>query len=337
MTRSSKRSSKRSGSRTSGTAQTSLLDADASTGAYVRKDSVFRNWVKADGSTEYTPEAGRYHLIISYACPWACRCYAVLKLKGLENVIDVTIVKPVFEKTSDKDSHTGWVFHEEDHDKVGAKTVRELYEGVSKGVRFTVPIFLDKQRNEIVNNESSEIIRMLGNEFNDFATSNADLDLYPENYREAIEDVHEWVYPQINNGVYRAGFAQSQQAYDQAVSDVCEGLDHAEDVLSRQRYIATEKEITEADIRLFVTLVRFDEVYHGHFKCNYKRISDYPNLENYVREIYQFDGISDTVNMEEIKLHYHKSHESINPFGIVPIGPGVDYSQEHDRDIKFPL
>jgi len=253
----------------------------------------------------------------------------------LDDVISVTVVEPVMVKTSDKDNHHGWAFSDEDQPK-GAKTVRAFYEMHSDHVsKFTVPILYDNKLGKIVSNESSEIIRMLGQEFNELATKNKDLDLYPEASREEIDSVNEWVYPQINNGVYRSGFAQTQEAYEEAVADVFAGLDRAEDILSKQRYIASSDQITEADIRLFVTLVRFDEVYHGHFKCNKKRIADYPNLVNYTREIYQLDGISETVDMHHIKEHYHRSHPTINPFGIVPVGPGVDFSLPHDRAEKF--
>mmetsp|Transcript_2979 Transcript_2979/g.5029 ORF Transcript_2979/g.5029 Transcript_2979/m.5029 type:complete len:344 (+) Transcript_2979:166-1197(+) len=309
----------------------SAMEEVSKNGAFVRTDATFRNWIKADGSTEFAPEKGRYHLVVCLACPWASRCLAVRKIKGLDDVIGVTATKPIFDRTSDKDKHTGWIF-EEDDQFLGARTVRELYEGQEgQSSKFTVPILYDLKTDKFVSNESSEIIRMLNSEFNEFATKNKDLDLYPESNRDKIDEVNEWVYPMINNGVYRSGFAQSQEAYDEAVDEVFEGLDTAEEILSNQTFIASDDKISEADIRLFVTLVRFDEVYHGHFKCNKKRIEDYPNLSNYTRHIYQMDGIADTVDMFHIKEHYHRSHPSINPFGIVPKGPGVDFMKPHNR------
>lgn len=303
-------------------------------GAFIRKDSAFRSWVRASpkAKDEYPAEAGRYHLYVAYACPWASRCLFVRKIKGLEDVISLSIVGSVFQKTSDdpNDKHKGWVFLTSEEEAgcipdtiMHSRTVRELYEKCNDKLgKYTVPVLFDKKTKMIVNNESSEIIRMFNSEFNAFA-KHPEIDLYPEDKRELIDKTNEWVYHNINNGVYKAGFAQKQKPYDQAVEAVFAHLDKAERILSTQRYLCSNDAITEADIRLFVTIVRFDEVYHGHFKCNKKRISDYQNLTNYMREIYQMEGVAETVNMDHIKSHYHRSHPSINPFGIVPIGPNV--------------
>ena len=315
------------------------MDEVGKDGAFQRTDSAFRSWIKADGSSEFSPEAGRYHLVIANACPWACRANAVRMLKGLDGAIDLTVVDPVFTRTrpeNDGDQHCGWFFRENDK-FMEATSVRDLYDKVSSNTdKFTVPILFDKKTNKIVNNESSEIIRMLNSEFNSIA-NNPDLDLYPEAFREEIDEINNWVYPMINNGVYKCGFATTQAAYDVAVKELFDGLDQVEDILSSQRYITSRNAITEADVRLFKTLVRFDEVYVQHFKCNKKRIADYPNMENYVREIYQIPEIGKTVNMKEIKEHYFCSHPTINKYSIIAVGPGVDYSQAHDREVKFPL
>ena len=268
----------------------------------------------------------------------------MIKLKGLDDSIGVTVTDPLFHKTrpdDEEDTHCGWVFDDSD-DKFleGAKTVRKFYENHSDtAYKFTVPILYDKVRKEIVNNESSEILRMIGQEMNSFATRNQDWDPYPDTLKESIDSVNVWIYPKINNGVYRSGFASTQEAYDAAVNDVFEALDKVEEILSKQRYIASPTDITEADIRLFVTLVRFDEVYHGHFKCNRKYVREYEHITNYVRELYQITGMDQTVNMYHIKQHYHRSHESINKFGIVPVGSNTekDFKKSHNRHELFPL
>lgn len=268
----------------------------------------------------------------------------MIQLKGLDDTIGVTVTDPLFHKTrpeDEEDTHCGWVFEDSD-DKFldGAKTVRKFYENHSDTAnKFTVPILYDKVRKEIVNNESSEILRMIGQEMNSFATKNQDWDPYPENLKESIDSVNEWIYPKINNGVYRTGFASTQEAYNAAVNDVFQALDKVEDILSKQRYVASSTAITEADIRLFVTLVRFDEVYHGHFKCNRKYIREYEHLTNYVRETYQITGMPQTVNMYHIKQHYHRSHPSINKFGIVPMGSNTEenFKKSHNRNDLFPL
>lgn len=234
----------------------------------------------------------------------------------------------------------GWIFPESNTEVLGAepdplngaKSVRELYEIASTNYsgKFTVPILWDKKLKTIVNNESSEIIRMFNTEFNDIA-ENPILDLYPSELQAQIDETNEWIYPNINNGVYRCGFAKKQEPYIDAARELYDALDKCEDILSKQRYICGNK-LTEADIRLFVTLIRFDEVYAVHFKCNKKLIREYPNIFNYTKDIFQIPGISSTVNMEHIKLHYYGSHPSINPFGIVPMGPNIDYFAPHDRE-----
>eukprot|EP00270_Netrium_digitus_P002974 TRINITY_DN13373_c0_g1_i1.p1 TRINITY_DN13373_c0_g1~~TRINITY_DN13373_c0_g1_i1.p1 ORF type:complete len:324 (+),score=74.52 TRINITY_DN13373_c0_g1_i1:182-1153(+) len=320
----------------------------APSGAFKRAETYFRNFITKDGSSGFPAVADRYWLYVSLACPWACRTLAVRKLKGLEHVIGVTVVASVFRPTRPGlDNHTGWYFVENEGEEPftspdpinGAKFVRDLYEiadpvAASMG-RFSVPVLWDKEKKTIVNNESSEIIRMLNFEYNHLA-KNPSLDLYPEKLRPSIDEVNDWVYNNINNGVYKCGFSSTQAAYDQAVASLFESLDRAEEILSRQRYIAGSV-LTEADIRLFVTLIRFDEVYTVHFKCNKKLIREYPNLFNYTKEIYQVPGISDTVDFFHINNHYYRSH-SINVFGIVPVGSlsWVKFDGPNDRNLKFP-
>ncbi len=302
-------------------------------GEFIRSESGFRNWVTKDGSAGPTGEAGfaaepgRYHLYISHACPWAHRTMIFRKLKGLEDAISVSVVHPLMPEES-------WVFGEypgatEDH----INHAHYLYENYLKvdpdfdGL-VTVPVLWDKKQQTIVNNESSEIIRMLNSAFDTFA--NAELDFYPEALRAEIDEINEPIYNNINNGVYRAGFARTQKAYDRAYDRLFNTMDDLEDRLSKQRYLVGDQ-ITEADWRLFTTLVRFDAVYYNHFKTNKKRLMDYPNLWGYTRELYQFPGIAETVNMDHIKYHYFASHRSINPTGIVPKGPEIDFMLPHGR------
>lgn len=318
----------------------SSLDEISDSGAFTRSDSTFRQFVSKDPNSQFPAESGRYHLYISYACPWACRCLAYLKIKGLDKAISFSSVKPIWGRTKESDEYMGWIFPESNTEVLGAepdplngaKSVRELYEIASTNYsgKFTVPILWDKKLKTIVNNESSEIIRMFNTEFNDIA-ENPILDLYPSELQAQIDETNEWIYPNINNGVYRCGFAKKQEPYIDAARELYDALDKCEDILSKQRYICGNK-LTEADIRLFVTLIRFDEVYAVHFKCNKKLIREYPNIFNYTKDIFQIPGISSTVNMEHIKLHYYGSHPSINPFGIVPMGPNIDYFAPHDRE-----
>ncbi|XP_067946427.1 glutathionyl-hydroquinone reductase YqjG-like [Watersipora subatra] len=302
-------------------------------GAFKRFDSIFRDWIKADGSTRFIPEAGRYHLYVSYGCPWANRTMIVRNLKGLQKTISLDIV-------SYKRVEGGWAFHPElpgcTADTInGFSTLKELYRSQddSYSGRVTVPVLYDKKNKEIVNNESSEIIRMLNTEFNEFCETEEQkkLDLYPEHLRAGIDAVNEWIYPSINNGVYRSGFAQTQEAYDGAVHELFAALDRAEEILSKTRYL-TGSELTEADVRLFVTLIRFDMVYVQHFKCNRKRIIDYPNLWPYVRDIYQIPEVKETINMNHIVQLYYANMLHVNPFGIVPINPLIDFEEPHHRE-----
>eukprot|EP00243_Klebsormidium_subtile_P012034 TRINITY_DN712_c0_g1_i1.p2 TRINITY_DN712_c0_g1~~TRINITY_DN712_c0_g1_i1.p2 ORF type:complete len:415 (+),score=113.35 TRINITY_DN712_c0_g1_i1:125-1369(+) len=324
----------------------SALDEMDNSGAFKRTDSSFRNWITADGSSGFPAVAGRYHLYISYACPWASRCLAFLKLKGLEHAIGVTVTNPRWERTrpdNPQDSHMGWAFAKFDNEEPdatpdpleGAKFIRDLYEIADPSTgKFTVPVLWDKEKHTIVNNESAEITRMFNKELNAIA-EHPEVDLYPAELQKEIDSVNEWVYDTINNGVYKSGFATKQKPYDEAVTALFDSLDRVEEILSKQRYLAGNV-LTEADVRLFMTLIRFDEVYVVHFKCNKKLIREYPNIFNYTKELFQMKPIGDTVNMHHIKEHYYGSHPSINKFGIVPIGPNTDFSTPHDREKKFP-
>ena len=302
-------------------------------GEFIRTDSNFRNWITADGSPGesgiggFSAEPGRYHLYISHACPWAHRALIFRKLKGLESLISLSIVHPLMPAES-------WVFDEypgstEDH-LYGFKYLYQLYQkaDINFNRLVTVPVLWDKLNQTIVNNESSEIIRMMNSSFNDI-TRNKD-DYYPAPLREEIDAINTRVYKNVNNGVYRCGFATSQKAYDRAITPLFETLDWLESILDSKRYL-TGNAITEADWRLFTTLIRFDPVYVGHFKCNIRRIADYPCLSNYLRDLYQQPGIASTVNMEQIKKHYYESHESVNPSGVIPQGPEIDLNQPHNR------
>ena len=303
-------------------------------GEFIRAVSSFRNWVTRDGSPGPTGEGGfpaepdRYHLYVSYACPWAHRTLIFRVLKGLEEIVSVSVVHPLMPEQS-------WMFGDypgatEDH----VNHATYLYENYLradpdfKGL-VTVPVLWDKKRQTIVNNESSEIIRMFNSAFDEYG--NADIDFYPAPLRERIDAVNELVYHTVNNGVYQAGFATKQEAYERAYDSLFETLDGLEHRLSTQRYLVGDR-LTEADWRLFTTLVRFDPVYYSHFKTNKRRLIDYPNLWAYTRELYQVPGVSQTVNMDHIKRHYFGSHKSINPTGIVPKGPELDFMQPHDRD-----
>ncbi|GBG31604.1 Glutathione S-transferase omega-like 2 [Hondaea fermentalgiana] len=297
-------------------------------GDFKRAESVFRNWIKADGSTEFPVEKDRYVVYISYACPWASRVYAAINLLGLRDVFEIIPVEDVFQRTrpdDPDDEHKGWVFSERRPDTLlGTSTIREIYELQDPDVetRYTVPIVFDKKQKRIVSNESAEILRMINSEFGSLRDKDsgplAEIDLYPEDLREAIDEVNAWVYPQLNNGVYRCGFAVKQEAYDEAVSDVWDALDKAEAILARQRYMTGDR-FTEADLRLFVTCIRYDEIYAEHFKCT-RRIADTcPNLWGFTREIYQMPGIKETVVLDACSNHYRKSHPTINPHGIIPI------------------
>jgi putative glutathione S-transferase len=298
-------------------------------GRFVRKESVFRDRVAQDGSTPFKAEAGRYHLYVCYACPWAHRTMIFRALKGLEEVIGLSAVEPV-------QNDEGWEFNAAYPDPLyGLDRLHQLYGKVEATYtgRITVPVLWDKQTGRIVNNESSEIIRMLNSEFNGFA-KNPELDLHPAALHGAIKHINDLVYGKINNGVYRTGFASTQEAYEEAFDDLFGALDDLEEILGRQKYL-TGNRITEADWRLFPTLIRFDAVYAGHFKCNKRRIVDYPNLWNYLRELYQIPGVAGTVHMDHIKDHYYMSHPNLNPTRIVPRGPELDFTLPHDRGENF--
>jgi len=309
-------------------------DTSKSGGAFVRSETSFRNWVTPDGSAGpsgtcgFKAESGRYHLYVSLACPWAHRTLIFRKLKNLEQHIGVSVVDP---HMLDK----GWIlsgnFNSSLDEINGHDCLHQLYTQAETDYsgRVTVPVLWDRQHHTIVNNESAEIIRMFNSAFNDF-TDVTD-DYYPTALRSEIDEINAFVYDNVNNGVYRCGFATRQAAYDKAFAQLFDALDTLEARLAQQRYLVGNQ-ITEADFRLFTTLVRFDAVYVGHFKCNRQRIDDYPNLSNYLRELYQIPGISDTVNMEHIKQHYYYSHDSINPSRIVPQGPALDFSRPHNRD-----
>jgi putative glutathione S-transferase len=302
-------------------------------GKFERSEAQFRDFVTVDGQPAagrtrgFKAEPGRYHLYVSLACPWAHRTLIFRKLKKLEDVISVSVVHHFM-------GANGWTFVADDgatgDTLYGLDFLHQIYTRAdpSYSGRVTVPVLWDKQEETIVSNESSEIIRMLNSAFDEWG--DASVDLYPGDLRSEIDAVNAWVYPSINNGVYRCGFATKQAAYEEAFDDLFSALDRVETILSKQRYLAGDR-ITEADWRLFTTLVRFDPVYVGHFKCNLRRIADYPNLSNYTRELYQVPGVAETVNLLHIKHHYYGSHDTINPTLIVPKGPEIDYAASHDR------
>ncbi|MEL6914598.1 MAG: glutathione S-transferase family protein [Pseudomonadota bacterium] len=311
-------------------------DTKSTGGAFKRSEAKFRNWITPDGAPGpsgtggYKAEAGRYHMYVSYACPWAHRALIFRKLKGLEDLITVDAVHP--DMLGD-----GWTFETDDHGATGDSLfgydfAREVYQRAEPGMtgRVTVPILWDRETGTIVSNESSEIIRMFNSAF-DGLTGNR-LDFWPADLREEIEPVNARIYDTLNNGVYKSGFATTQEAYEAAVTPLFETMDWLDERLTAHRYLLGER-LTEADWRLFTTLVRFDAVYHLHFKCNKARLIDYPALWAYARELYQWPGVAETVNMEHIVRHYHYSHESINPHRIIPINPEIDWWQPHARGV----
>ncbi len=308
-------------------------DTKASKGRFVRSEAQFRNWVTSDGSPGpsgrggFRAEPGRYHLYISLACPWAHRTLILRKLKGLDSMIGLSAVNSFM-------GTEGWTFEPGPgviEDPInGAKRVYEVYLAADPKYsgRATVPILCDKERNTIASNESKEIIRMFNSAFDEVGATGPDF--YPEPLRGQIDELNERIYHTVNNGVYKSGFATTQDAYEEAVTAVFETLDMLEERLATRRYL-TGATITEADWRLWTTLVRFDPVYFGHFKCNVRRIVDYPNLWGYTCDLYQQPGIAETVDIPYIQAHYYGSHESINPHRILPVGPDIDYSVAHDR------
>lgn len=308
--------------------QDNWYDTEKTGGRFVRKDSQFRNWITADGSAGPTgdggfkAEKGRYHLYVSLACPWAHRTLIMRALKGLEDFISLSVVNP-------KMLENGWTFEDGSgviKDSVNnADFLYEVYKAADDNYsgRVTVPVLWDKQTGKIVNNESSEILRMLNSAFDDIGAKPGDYS--PEALMDEIDAMNDRVYDNVNNGVYKSGFATKQEVYEEEVTNVFKVLDELEEHLENRKYLVGDQ-LTEADIRLFTTLVRFDAVYYSHFKCNFKCIVDYPNLWRLTREIYNIEGVAETVNMQHIKDHYYISHKTINPTGIVPKGPELDFS-----------
>ncbi|MBW4964820.1 glutathione S-transferase family protein [Pseudoalteromonas sp. CR1] len=313
--------------------QDKWYDTDSSDGKFEREAAQLRNWITPDGSAGKTgeggfkAEAGRYHLYVSLACPWAHRTLIFRTLKKLDELISVSVVSPDM-------LANGWEFYQNNYSTGDALFASDYLHQVytknnsSYSGRVTVPVLWDKKQNKIVSNESADIIRMFNSAFNEI-TGNKD-DYYPESLRSEIDELNALVYPNINNGVYRAGFATAKQAYEQAFDDVFNALDNVEKMLSKKRYLVGDK-ITEADWRLFTTLIRFDCVYVGHFKCNLRTIESYPSLSGYLRDLYQVEGVANTVDFYHIKRHYYFSHTMINPTQIVPKGPKIDYLQAHGR------
>lgn len=313
--------------------QDTWYDTKKSGGKFEREAAQLRNWVTTEGTAGpsgkagFKAESGRYHLYVSLACPWAHRTLIFRQLKALEDHISVSVVATDM-------MNQGWSFDKE-NDSTGDhlfnhQYMHQIYTSHNENYtgRVTVPVLWDKQNNGIVSNESSEIIRMFNSAFNDL-TGNQD-DYCPDHLKVEIDEINELVYHKINNGVYKSGFATSVEAYEQAYTELFEALDIVEDKLSSQRYLVGSH-LTEADWRLFTTLIRFDAVYYGHFKCNKQRIEDYPNISNYVRELYQHSSVAKTVDFYHIKRHYYFSHTTINPTQIVPLGPELDYSRSHNR------
>ncbi|MEN1926484.1 glutathione S-transferase family protein [Luteimonas qiangzhengi] len=307
-------------------------DTSKTGGRFVRTDAQFRNWITADGSAGpsgeggFKAEPGRYRLYVSLACPWAHRTLIFRALKGLEEMIPVFVVSPLM-------AENGWTFEPGDGvvpDPDGASYMYEVYQRAQPDYsgRVTVPVLWDTQRSTIVNNESSEIIRILNSAFDEVGAKPGDY--APQELLADIDAINKRVYDAINNGVYKAGFATEQDVYEEEVTKLFEALDEIDQRLAQSRYLVGQR-ITEADWRLFTTLLRFDPVYHGHFKCNLRRIADYPNLSGYLRELYQWPGVATTVNFDHIKQHYYRSHDTINPNGIVPLGPIEDLDAPHGR------
>ena len=311
-------------------------DTSKTGGKFEREAARFRNWVRADGAPGpdgkggFAAESGRYHLYVSLACPWAHRTLIFRKLKGLEPHISVSIVHPDMVEN-------GWEFRpgdemHQDH-LYNSDFMHQIYTRAAPDYsgRVTVPVLWDKQQQTIVSNESADIIRMFNTAFSQLDGVDAELDLYPEPLRADIDAINERVYDTVNNGVYKSGFATAQDKYEQAYTDLFESLDWLEGLLAERRYL-TGSQITEADWRLFTTLIRFDAVYYSHFKCNRQQIRDYPNLSGYLRELYQQPGVAETVNIEQIKQHYYVSQRTINPTQIVPVGPELDFDAPHGRE-----
>ncbi|KAF9917310.1 S-glutathionyl-(chloro)hydroquinone reductase [Lobosporangium transversale] len=303
--------------------QSILKWANDKTGEFKRQVSSFRESIVDEPNAKFSPEAGRYHLYVSYACPWAHRTLLVRALKGLEDIISVDVVHWHLQEN-------GWPFRDDYQDSLyGSKFIKDLYFKAQPDYsgRYTVPVLWDKKTQTIVNNESSEIIRMLNTAFDKLVPEKAGVNFYPPNLQSEIDSVNEWVYDTVNNGVYKSGFATSQEAYDKNVYPLFESLDRIEGILSKSDYLVGNT-LTEADLRLWTTIIRFDPVYHGHFKCNIKSIEkDYPHILKWARRIYQLPKVAETVSMEHIKKHYYQSHLQINPTGIVPAGNGPNLAE----------
>jgi len=298
-------------------------------GSFKRQSSKFRDWVTADGSSDFRAETGRYHLYVSLACPWAHRAVILRELKGLQDAIGMSIVDPIRDERgwaftgapgTTPDARNGWAYLSEGY----------LATDPAFDARITVPVLWDTQTERIVNNESADIIVMLNSAFDEFA-SRPELDLYPAEERDEIDELNARIYETVNNGVYRSGFASSQEAYEEAVHPLFETLDDLDERLGTRRFLVGDHQ-TLADWRLFTTLVRFDPVYFGHFKCNLRRIVDYPNLSGYLRDLYATPGVAGTVDLDQIKRHYYATHAGINPSAIVPVGPVVDLEAPHGRE-----
>lgn len=314
--------------------QDKWYDTDSNNGKFKREAAQLRNWITKDGSPGPTgsggfkAQANRYHLYVALACPWAHRTLIFRQLKGLSDIISVSVVSP---DMLDK----GWSFDKDNlssgDDLFNSEYLHQIYSKHDENYsgRVTVPVLWDKQQNKIVSNESADIIRMFNTAFNEI-TNNTD-DYYPQSLQADIDEINDLVYTNINNGVYKAGFATTQTAYEDAFTALFKALDKVEGILSKNRYLMGST-LTEADWRLFTTLIRFDSVYVGHFKCNLCTIESYPALSNYVRELYQIEGVASTVNLEHIKRHYYFSHTMINPTQIIPKGPALNFSQNHNRD-----
>lgn len=310
------------------TGQPQFPNEQSAAGEFKRQADAFRDRVTADGSSGYPAATGRYHLYVSWACPWAHRTIIVRKLKQLEQVIGMTVVDPIRDER-------GWAFHEGPGHSLdpinGFHFLREAYHATDPSYRgrVTVPVLWDTVTKRIVTNSDDDLLRMFNSEFNEFTTST--IDLYPNGLRKDIDALNEFIYENVNDGVYRAGFATSQRVYEKAVLRLFDALDQLENQLADHRYLFGPR-FVETDWRLFVTLIRFDAVYHGHFKCNIRRIIDYPNLFGYLKDLYQTDGIAETVNLDHIKRHYYITHNDINPTRIVPVGPVQDLSSPHRRE-----
>lgn len=308
--------------------QDKWYDTKSTGGRFVRKDSQFRNWITPDGSPGPSGEAGfkaepnRYHLYVSLACPWACRALIMRNIKGLEEMISVSVVNPLM-------LENGWTFEEDEgviaDPVLNADFLHQIYTYVEPNYsgRVTVPVLFDLKQNKIVNNESSEILRMLNSAFDGIGAKPGDYS--PVDLMNEIDAINEKVYHNINNGVYKAGFSTDQEVYEEEVEKVFAALDEVEEILERQPYLVGDK-ITEADWRLFTTLIRFDPVYYNHFKCNYRHVYEYPNIWRYTKELYNHPGVAETVDFRHIKEHYYRSHQTINPTGVVPKGPVLDLS-----------